>query len=121
MESAFGLLESENSFASASIGLPTLNGSKYFSGTDSLLWDRLISVFSNEIINRYASLRNSVLSRENINGIISSRCNSIPESQNKADMLLYPDQPFKDINHKEQMQSYFSERISLLDNIFNYK
>ena len=121
MESAFGLLESEQSFASADLGLPTLNGSKYLSGTDSLLWDRLISVFSDEIIIRYAVLRDSVLSQENVNAIISARCDSIPESLNSADLLLYPDQPFGDTNHKEQMQSYFSERISLLDNIFGYK
>ena len=121
MESAFGLLEDEEAFASASLGLPTLNGSEYSSGTDSLLWNRLISVFSNEIINRYSELRGSVLSQENVSAIISARCNSIPQSLNNADLLLYPGQPFGDVDHKEQMQSYFGERIALLDSLFNYK
>ena len=121
MESAFGLSEEEKSFASASLGLPTVNGAEYSSGTDSLLWNRLISLFSEEITKRYMVLRDSVLSIENVNAIIVARCASIPESLNSADLLLYPDQPLKDTDHKEQMQSYFSERISLLDNIFGYK
>ncbi len=121
MESAFGLSESEKAFVSAKLGLPIVNGKDYSSGTDSLLWHRLISLFSQKIINRYAVLRDSVLSIENVNAIISSRCDSIPESLNSADLLLYSGQPLKDTDHKEQMQSYFSERILLLDNIFNYK
>lgn len=121
MESAFGLSEEEKTFASASLCLPMVNGSEYSSGTDSLLWNRLISVFSDKIICRYAELRDSVLSIENVNSIISSRCDSIPESLNGADLLLYPDQPLKETDHEEQMQSYFSERVTLLDNIFNYK
>ena len=121
MESAFGLAEDEKTFSSASLGLPTLNESEYPSGTDSLLWNRLVSVFSNEFISRYEELRCSILSRENVNAIISARCDSIPESINSADLVLYTDQPFGDINHKEQMQSYFGERITILDNLFNCK
>jgi hypothetical protein len=121
MESAFGLSEDEETFNSVNIGLPTFNGTSYSSGTDSLLWNRLISVFASEVADRYAELRNTVLSIENVNAIISARCDSIPEALNSADLLLYPNQPLKDIDHKEQMQSYFSERIKLLDSIFNYK
>ena len=119
MENAFGLFDDGSGFHSADYGLPSLKNGKWVSGTDSLLWDRVLNNFDGEIIKRYAELRKSTLSVDNIVKVAKEKISMVPSDINKADFKLYGGQPQQNISHAEQIEKYVTERAKLLDGIFN--
>jgi hypothetical protein len=121
MENAFGLMEDERAFALPTENLPVKNNQMLSSGTDSLLWDRFINAFFDQISQRYAELRKDILSESSVRKIIDQRIAAVAQDVNFADFKLYPDQPFQDVNHSEQIKNYTTERLKLLDNIFIIK
>ena len=118
-ENAFGLLEGENAFASTEDGVPEYKDGAWYAGTESLLWNRFINAFYEQISERYANLREDILSEENIVKIAKKRIEEIPQNLNSADMELYPEQPMQDTLHFEQITKYASDRLALLDIIFD--
>lgn len=121
MENAFGIVEEKNIFSNANQFLPELVDDRWNSETGSILWDRLINIFYEEIVVRYKYLRTNVLSNENIENIVRTRIESVPLNLNKADINIYSGQPFQDVLHIEQIINYTRERLNYLDNIFNIK
>lgn len=120
MENAFGMKPDGTGFESTSYGLPIKRNGKWNSGTDSLLWDRIMKNYYTEIQERYKELRQSILSENNIFKIVEEKTSIIPETVNKADFELYSGQPLQDISHLEQIKNYTKERIEALDRIFEY-
>ena len=118
METAFGFVEAEHAFSASNEGLPLWGDGVWYSNTESLLWDRFINVFFDQIAERYQNLRKTVLSESNITAVIRQRVGAIPQAVNLADLELYPDQPMQDISHEDQMTGYAKERLALLDDIF---
>ena len=51
--------------------------------------------------------------------ITKKRIEEIPQNLNSADMELYPEQPMQDTLHFEQITKYASDRLALLDIIFD--
>lgn len=120
MENAFGMLADGSGFESPDYGLPIKKEGKWSSGTDSILWDKIIRNYHQEIQDKYTELRRNTLSEENILKITESKISEIPATVNQADFELYNEQPLQDISHLEQIQIYTKKRIELLDNIFQY-
>ena len=118
MEDAFGMKRDGSGFEAADYGLPVLQENVLLSGTDSLLWDRMIRNFYPELCARYQVLREDVLSEQNILKIAQEKISAVPANVNRADYLLYPGQPQQELDHLEQIKAYTSERLSLLDDIF---
>ena len=120
MENAFGMKPDGTGFESTSYRLPAKKNGKWYSGTDSLLWDKVINNYYLEIQKRYSELRQNVLSENTIFKIVEEKTSSIPETLNKADFELYSEQPLQDISHLEQIKKYTKKRIEALDKIFQY-
>lgn len=120
MENAFGMKLDGSGFETSEYGLPTKKADTWYSGTDSLLWDKMLRNYYQEIQERYVQLRKSTLSKKHIWEIVENKILAIPESVNKADCELYQEQPLQDISHLEQIRNYTNERIGLLDEMFEY-
>lgn len=119
-ENAFGLLEDEETFINPVKFMPELVNDLWSSKTGSLLWDRFLNAFYDEIATRYKELRTNILSEDNIEKVIKSRIYSIDEMFNNADMVLYPNQPLQNISHIDQIMNYTFKSLLMLDEIFIY-
>lgn len=120
MENAFGMKPDGTGFESISHCLPIKKNGNWNSGTDSLLWDKVIRNYYSEIQVRYKELRQNVLSEKNIFQIAEEKTSIIPETINRADFELYNEQPLQDISHLMQIKNYTKERIDALDKIFQF-
>lgn len=120
MENAFGLAAEEGRFLPADAWLPVWKDGMWSTETGSLLWDRFLNVFRPQILARYASLREGALQKDALLETAARRIEALPEHLNQADLALYPGQPLRDVSHSEQISSYVSERLALLDGIFDY-
>lgn len=120
MENAFGLYPDGKGFESVSYGLPIIKNGNWESGTDSLLWDKVMKNYYSEIQERYKKLRQDILNEKNILKITKEKINIISPTVNRADFKLYSEQPLQNISHLEQIQNYTKERLEALDCIFGY-
>lgn len=82
--------------------------------TGSLLWDRMMNGFEEELRSRYRELRESVLTEKNMAGIVHGFLDGIPESLAEEDYALYPDRE-TDSGDREKIIGYIQERLPLLD------
>lgn len=117
MEDAFGLAPDGSSAKDPADFLPRHIGNEWTSGTDSLLWDRLVRCFPDEISGRFRQLRNDVLSDKAIMACISHQVSSIPQKFIEQDLALYPGRQVI-TNPAEQIEAYMIDRLKLLDRLF---
>ena len=117
MDKAFGLDPDRAAYLSPDDFLPEKVNGLWRSGTDSLLWDRLLNSFETDIQTRYTRLRQSVLSEENILNHIHTFIGSIPESFYDMDMNLYASRPLIAADMEKQITDYVSLRFAALDPI----
>ena len=89
------------------------------SASDSLLWDRILNNYPNEIKTRYYELRKGALDTENSINKYKSFIDGIPSAYYDKDLEIWGDIPLHDKNNIEQIKSYLNERSSLLDTFFN--
>ena len=119
MEDAFGLTADGAGVMPAESFLPFVSSSGLIdSSTGSLLWDRLLNSFSQEISDRYRALRDTVLDEASFENRVKEYLNQIPEEYYAMDRELYPDMPEPGTPAWEQITDYFSARIILLDQFF---
>ena len=69
--------------------MPVRNGERWDSGTGSLLWDRFLNAYPEEIRSRYAQLRQSVLETETLCAAVEAFVAQIPERLYQADAEIY--------------------------------
>lgn len=119
MEDAFGLYTDGTGTYDADYMLPSKNDGAWSSNTGSLLWDRLLNGYEDRFISRYAQLRESILSIDNITSKICRYIDAIPNAYYLEDSKLYPNMP--QIDAKTQVKNYLEERFALLDKIFYLK
>ncbi len=117
MERAFGLSYDGDVWLAADVFLPILQEGVWDSGTDSLLWDRLLQLFEPEIRQRYAELRRAVLTEDRLMAWTNALIDKIPEKYYAADLALYPRQ-VPEGDFREQIKAYIHHRLRLLDEIF---
>ncbi len=114
MEDAFGLEHDGTDVKDADAFLPAKDGDSWTTGTGSLLWDRLMNAFAEEIRARYRELRGSVLTEENIREQVTGIMDRIPETLKEKDLELYPNRETVS-RDREKILSYIQERLPLLD------
>ncbi len=117
MDSAFGLSEDGTAAALPEQHLPTVTDGRWDSATGNLLWERLLQNFQPEITRRYAELREALFTPENLCKRVLDFTNAIPAALTEADNTVYP-HPNPTISHADQITSYITRRIPLLDNLF---
>ena len=115
MDEAFGLDAQALSYISPEDFVPQRVGDTWSSGTGSLLWDRLLNGFGEQLRARYASLRRDVLTEEGILQMIEEFAGSIPEASYDMDRNLYPDRLIDDPDMLAQMTDYITRRLTALD------
>ena len=114
MEDAFGLSDHGSEVLGPEEFLPKKGADGWTTNTGSLLWDRIMNVYTEEIVNRYKELRRSVLTEENIRAKAESILNGIPEWLVEKDYELYPGRNAVS-GDREKLLEYIHERLPLLD------
>lgn len=115
MDEAFGLDADKGVYLSSDAFLPCREGGVWSSGTGSLLWDRLLNGFEQEIRARYRQLRATLLTEESLLSLVESFVGSIPEACYDRDRNLYPARPLADSDMQAQITDYITKRFGYLD------
>ena len=114
MDEAFGLMPEGKGAYAADVFLPRCEEGVWTSETGSLLWDRLLQNFEEDIRTRYRQLRSGPLSEKNILAAIDGFASEIPNSLYLRDAARYPGRPDAG-EMTDQMIHYITERLPVLD------
>ena len=118
MDEAFGLDEKNERYLRSSEFVPKLSEGIWNSNTGSLLWDRLLNNFTDQVFDRYRMLRNSSFSEDYMIKCVHDFIYSVPEIWYDEDFYLYPDRPVKDDEMIVQIEKYIKDRLQVLDQVF---
>lgn len=83
--------------------------------TNSLLWQRIVSCFTEELKERYAKLRGSVLSKSNLVITLEKFTDNISNELYSDDLDKYPTIPLPNTNNSKQIRKFMSDRIDYVD------
>ncbi|MEE1320973.1 MAG: CotH kinase family protein [Acutalibacteraceae bacterium] len=120
LDTAAGLRFDGTGFFPEDFSLPFINSTgKILSGADNLLWDRIISEFTDEFILRYDQLKKDVLKTENIIKRYAYFIQAVPEECYSEEKLLYPNRNYIQIDPDVQISEYLTKRSKNLDKIIN--
>ena len=119
MDTACGLIFDGSSYLPFDFNLPDFKDGKIVSNTGNLLWDRIIDVYKEEVVNRYLFLRNDILSNGNIINAFKDFLQAIPNECYEYEFILYPETPHQGINQLEQISNFITNRCNKLDLIMN--
>ena len=117
MEAAFGKSADGATQYSAAEHLPVRTVEGWDSATGSLLWDRLLEQFEEEICARYTQLRQSVLNPDVLCTRVEEFMGAIPQEVYQADWEAWP-REFAGGEEPEQITAYLRQRMAALDVIF---
>lgn len=117
MEHAFGLSQDGTAYLAADHFVPVQRDGIWDSGTNSLLWDRLLQLFEPEIRARYAELRQNVLTEDELTARVNAFMDQVPDEYYEMDAALWPRQ-LPEGSQREQMATYTLERLRLMDAVF---
>lgn len=118
MDEAFGLDALDLNYRKPDTFLPQLVDTIWDSGTGSLLWDRILNSFTEQLKNRYLELRNGALSEDSLLKSVRFYSSQIPESFYDYDWYLFPDRDERFIQMDQQIEKYIPTRLKLLDELF---
>lgn len=113
METGFGLSADGKSFLPAEAFLPTAETS----GTDNLLWDRLLRNFYPELCARYRELRQSIFTPQALLRRVADFTDGIPEEAYKQNDTIHEGLPAAE-EGIAAIEIYIQTRIPLLDKQF---
>jgi hypothetical protein len=117
MSDAFNLDTDGAAMASdAFLPVKGLDG-RWNSGTGSVLWDRLLNVFGDDIEARWKALRQEVLTEENLDALIAELMDDMPGTVFRADRALYRRRALI-TDPAGQMKGFVHERLYILDGVF---
>lgn len=120
LDTAFGLAFDGSKIFKTDYQAPSVKGDGTIdSGTDNLLWDRILNNYSDEIKARYAELKSTVLVNDSVVGRYEGFIDQIPQNYYDKDLELWGDIPLHDENNIEQIKSYLEARSAILDNFFD--
>ena len=115
LDSTFGLWWNGTSFVSANYRCP-----KDYQEPYSLLWDRMASLFSEEIKTRYNELRNTVYSYANMVTRFERFTDIIGKDLYTEDLEVYANIPSGDTNNIKQIRNYIRDRLVYCDGQIPY-
>ena len=110
MDSTFGLWWDGTSFVSAEYRCPEDYQERY-----SLLWERMVSLFSEEIKARYTELRNTVYSYANMVTKFERFMDTIGKDLYAEDLEVYTGIPSGSTNNIKQIRNYIRDRLEYVD------
>ena len=110
MDSTFGLWWNGQEFVSAEFACPE-NYQEQF----SLLWERIESVFENELQVRYAKLRKSVYTPSNMFTHFERFMNVIGSELYAEDITIYAGIPSATTNNIKQIRDFIRDRLAYCD------
>ena len=113
-DSTFGLWWNGQSFVSTSYRCPEDYQEPY-----SLLWERIESLYAEELKTRYAELRNSVLSLSNMFTQFERFMDVIGLELYAEDLTVYTGIPSGNTNNIKQIRNYIRDRLVFTDEEFN--
>lgn len=96
---------------------------KQTSNTTNLLYERVGTLFESDVITRYAELRASVLSADNINAEFERFMSVIPPYLYAEDYAAttgdgdFTDIPLKDTNNVQQIRQFVVDRLAYVDSM----
>ena len=91
---------------------PERNPSNY-----NLLWEKIYINFFDRVCQRYAELRQDILTEENITEYFTAFFDKIPDVVRKAEYEKWTSVPSRDVNHLEQILTFAKKRIEVFDRI----
>ena len=116
LDTACGLAFDGTGYFDHGFSLPTIGeGGVIYSGTESLLWDRILNNYTEELTERYFELRAGILATEKLVEQYCSFVDSIPDSCYDRERELYPKAPGSSVDQKEQISSFLTSRCEALD------
>lgn len=104
-----------NNFSGSGVADPETACPEGYRETNSLLWQRLESLFGNAIYNRYTELRKTILSTEYVNRAFEMFIGLIPESEYDADYKAWPEMGQAGVDHLAQITAWVEERAVYVD------
>ena len=118
---SFGLSPDGTKIVGADEFMPYIdnNTQKIYSGTNMLLWDRLLNNFGDRIVARYEELREEVFTSDNVESILKELSSEINKDAYDVESEIWPDIPSIGITDVDQIIGYVEERVALLDSFFN--
>lgn len=115
MDSTFGLWWTGNEFVDPKTGvIPSENLGNY-------LWRRIYSYDLDRVKTRYAELRRSTLSYDNIIDTFEEFINTIPPEIKTLEEHKWPEIPNRKRNNIVQIRSFTRERLKFLDSMMGYE
>ena len=119
-DDVFGAEADGLSFRPASADLPTRTAGGWDSGTDNLLFERLLGAFEGRVTARYRLLRQTVLAQDHILSVIDGQMGRIPSAvyalnEGPASGALTAEE------ERARIMDYLRERLPLLDAAFGGK
>lgn len=106
MDSTFGLWWNGESFVSAEYRCPYDYEQPY-----NLLFERIRNLFREEMVTRYAELRDSVYSYANIISHFEDFCGLVGSENYADDLVVYPEIPSAENNNLWQLRNYVRDRL----------
>ena len=83
----------------------------------NLLWERIYVNYYDRVCQRYAELRQEILTIENITNYFEAFFNAIPDVVREAEKQKWTGVPTQDINHLNQILTFAKKRIEAMDKI----
>lgn len=115
MDSTWGMYYNGQKFVSTTYRMQEDYESKVNNRQGNLLYERLKTIFKDEIQTRYNELRENILSYSNILGKFESFMSCITTEQYAEDLTIYAGIPSGTTNNIKQLRSYVKERLSYVD------
>ena len=116
LDTACGLIFDGTGYLDYNFSLPTVDvDGVIHSGTDNLLWDRLLNNCFDRFHKRYLELRADILSQDKLIAQYFEFIDSIPVECYQKEIELYPDSPQNNVSQKEQISSFLTARGDALD------
>lgn len=110
LDSTFGLWWDGSKFVGADYACPEDYQECY-----SLLWERIVKNYPEELKNRYEKLRKTVFSFSNLVAKFEGFMEKVGAENYAEDLLVYPGIPSGDSNNIRQIRSYIRDRLTYVD------
>ena len=81
------------------------------------MWERIYVNYYDRVCQRYAELRQEILTIENITNYFEAFFNAIPDVVREAEKQKWTGVPTQDINHLNQILTFAKKRIEAMDKI----
>lgn len=117
MDSTWGMYYNGQKFVSTTYRMQEDYESRVNNRQGNLLYERLKTIFKDEIQTRYSELRESILSYSNILGKFESFMSCITTEQYAEDLTIYAGIPSGTTNNIKQLRSYVKARLDYVDSM----